>query len=175
MSGSYPQVNPDVVTAGALVHDIGKTVEYNWESFFDTSTRGRLLGHLVIGVEILNEWIARRPDLPEPLGWHLKHIILSHHGAYEFGSPVLPRTVEALVVHFADDLDSKMSGVLRIYNREQDSPGDWTSYVKLMEREFFKSPPVPVDFTAENPGRPTPGKTRGSSVQPQEQSLFGED
>ncbi|MFH1068834.1 MAG: HD domain-containing protein [Candidatus Glassbacteria bacterium] len=176
IAGRYPQVNLDMVIAGSLVHDLGKTVEYNWESFFDTSTQGRLLGHLVIGVEILGEWIGRQKEFPEPLGWHLKHIILSHHGALEFGSPVVPRTVEALVVHFADDLDSKMSGVLRIYDREQEAPGDWTSYVKLMEREFFKSPAIPLDPSAENsPGASSVKPGRAGAKPRLEQSLFDRD
>lgn len=141
----YPEADHDLVSGGALIHDIGKTVEYSWENFFDTSTQGKLIGHLVIGVEIINEYISRLnslsgEQLPEEVGWHLKHIILSHHGHYQFGSPVLPRTLEALIIHYADDLDAKMGGILRIYKREQESPGDWTSYVKLMERDFFKSP-----------------------------------
>lgn len=145
MARCYPETDHDLVSGGALVHDIGKIVEYSLEKFFDTSTRGKLIGHLVIGVEILNDYISRLNSLPgekfpEEVSWHLKHIILSHHGHYEFGSPVVPRTLEALIIHYADDLDAKMSGVLRIYNREQETPGEWTSYVKLMEREFFKSP-----------------------------------
>ncbi|HUU27860.1 MAG TPA: HD domain-containing protein [archaeon] len=177
LAGRYPQVESDLVKAGALVHDIGKTVEYQWENFFETSTQGRLLGHLVIGVEILGSWIGRQKNFPEEAGWHLKHIILSHHGHFEFGSPVLPRTLEALIVHFADDLDAKMSGVLRIYEREQEDPGLWTSYIKLMEREFYKGPVFSLKLR-ENKNQSKTEKKTAPEVKghQQEQFLFpGED
>ena len=167
MAGRYPQVELDLVTAGSLLHDIGKTVEYTVKEFFETSTKGRLLGHLVIGVEILENRISRMEDFPEEAGWHLKHIILSHHGHYEFGSPVVPRTLEALIVHFADDLDAKMNGVLRIHQRESEAPGEWTSYVRLMEREFFKSRVLPHQGLSEQetkneaPGTKPPGEAPG--------------
>lgn len=157
MAGRYPEAKLDLVRAGALLHDIGKTVEYSLNGFIDFSTQGQLLGHLVIGVEILNEWIGRQAGFDEQTGWHLKHIILSHHGNKEYGSPVVPQTLEALIVHFADDLDSKMSGVLRIASREQDEPGDWTSYVGLMERKFFKSTVLPRGQSSKNLERPVPG------------------
>lgn len=184
MARCYPETDHDLVSGGALIHDIGKTVEYSLEKFFDTSTRGKLIGHLVIGVEILNDYISRLNSLPgekfpEEVSWHLKHIILSHHGHYEFGSPVVPRTLEALIIHYADDLDAKMSGVLRIYKREQETPGEWTSYVKLMEREFFKPPvlaPGRRETNQESQKRetkksapPTPGTSD------EEQSLFKDD
>lgn len=136
----YPEADTDIVSAGVLLHDIGKIVEYEVENFFETSSRGRLLGHLVIGVEILNEWLQRAGDFPEETDWRLKHIILSHHGQLEYGSPVLPQTLEAMLVHFADDLDAKMSGVLRVYRRESEEPGDWTEMVRLLDRRFYKSP-----------------------------------
>ena len=138
LAGRYPEVSLDIVRAGTLVHDLGKIVEYNVDTFFDTSTEGRLLGHLVIGCEIVERFSAGVGNLPKEVVWHIKHIVLSHHGSLEFGSPVVPRTLEALIVHFADDLDAKMNGVMRIMKRESDDPGEWTSYIRLMEREFFK-------------------------------------
>ena len=160
LASRYPRVELELVKAGALVHDIGKTIEYRWENFFETSTQGRLLGHLVIGVEILDRWIKCQKDFPEELGWHLKHIILSHHGQYEFGCPVLPRTLEALVVHFADDLDAKISGVQRVIDREMQDSGQWTSYVKLMEREFFKGPVPPSSLEEKVSAREPPEKKK---------------
>jgi 3'-5' exoribonuclease len=94
----------------------------------------------VIGVEMLTKWISRVDGFPKQVGWHLKHIILSHHGKLEFGSPVPPRTLEALIVHFADDLDSKMGGVLKVRNQQLDTPGEWTDFIRLMETDFFKAP-----------------------------------
>ncbi|MEA1996219.1 MAG: HD domain-containing protein [Gemmatimonadota bacterium] len=170
----YPGVETDLVTAGALVHDIGKTAEYSLETFFETSTRGRLLGHLVIGVEILGDWIRSTNEFPEKVGWHLKHIILSHHGRLEFGSPVLPRTLEALIVHFADDLDAKMSGVMRIMEREREEPKEWTSYVKLMEREFFKGTVLKADPDEGAKGTKETGEAgKGNSRQEKSQEQLG--
>ena len=171
MAGRYPQIELDIITAGSLVHDIGKTVEYSVEEFFATSTKGRLIGHLVIGVEILDSWIRQVKGFPEEVGWQLKHIILSHHGEYQFGSPVLPRTLEALVVHFADNLDAKINGVLRIHQRETEEPGDWTSYVRLMEREFFKSKLLPQERLSADAAKTKPsGEKLPGDVPVEEQS-----
>ncbi|MFC1614615.1 3'-5' exoribonuclease YhaM family protein [Gemmatimonadota bacterium] len=164
MAGRYPQVELDMVTAGSLLHDIGKIIEYKVDDFFAFSTKGRLLGHLVIGVEILDSWISKVKNFPEEVGWHLKHIILSHHGQYQFGSPVIPRTLEALIVHFADDLDSKMNGVLRIHQRESEDQGDWTTYIRLMEREFFKSTILPQDSPLDNRSQSVPSGTKPPDI-----------
>ena len=175
LTARYPEAETDLVTGGALVHDIGKTVEYSWEGWFDTSTQGRLMGHLVIGVELLDGWIRRQEGFPEDLGWHLKHIILSHHGQYEFGSPVLPRTLEALIVHFADDLDAKMNGVLRVYRREQEVPGEWTSYIKLMEREFFKVPVLSAGVPGKEPAKELPVNAKPPVSPSRQETLFPDD
>ncbi len=156
VAARYPRIEPDLVSAGALLHDIGKIEEYRWQSFFESSTQGRLLGHLVLAVEQLDRWIARIEGFPEELGWQLKHIILSHHGALEFGSPVVPRTLEALVVHFADDLDAKITGVMRVMENEEESGGDWTSYIRLMEREFFKGRVLAGPDLEQTPSAPAP-------------------
>ena len=178
----YSEVENDLVIAGALLHDIGKISEYSWDGYLDSSTEGRLVGHLVIGVELLSGWAGRIENFPKQLGWQLKHIILSHHGSLEFGSPVPPRTLEALVVHFADDLDSKVSGVLKIRNRQLDAPGEWTEYIRLMETQFFKSSVFDDSVEAnvaekDNTPRKAAGKPADQPVQqtsrPHEQSLFG--
>jgi len=178
LAARYPAVDDDIVTAGALLHDIGKITEYTWEGYLDSSTEGKLVGHLVIGVELLNDWIARIKDFPEPLAWQLKHIVLSHHGSLEYGSPVPPRTLEALVVHFADDLDSKVSGVLKVLGRSQEISGDWTEYIRLMDTKFYKAS---GSGDNDNPQADSPlaaGKHRNDTKRennPQEQSLFGGD
>ncbi len=180
----YSEVEIDLVIAGALLHDIGKITEYSWDGYLDSSTEGKLVGHLVIGVEMLNQWTGRIDDFPQQLGWQLKHIILSHHGSLEFGSPVPPRTLEALVVHFADNLDSKMSGVLKIRNRQLDASGEWTEYIRLMETQFFKSSVLDApgaDTAAQEsgaplpPGHKQPGQAAPPASPPPEQSLFGGD
>lgn len=181
LAGRYREVQNDLVIAGALLHDIGKVSEYSWDGYLDSSTEGRLVGHLVIGVEMLTMWTAGIEDFPGPLGWQLKHIILSHHGSLEFGSPVPPRTLEALVVHFADNLDSKLSGVLKVRNRQLDAPGEWTEYIRLMETQFFKSSTldesgdetVEEGKTAQSPQRMQTGQTTRQASPSREQSLFG--
>ncbi|MCE5271777.1 HD domain-containing protein [bacterium] len=165
----YPEADPDIVSAGVLLHDIGKIVEYEVENFFETSTRGRLLGHLVIGVEMLDSWLQKVGGVPEQTGWLLKHIILSHHGQLEYGSPVLPQTLEALLVHFADDLDAKMSGVLRVWRRGQEEPGDWTEPIRLLDRRFFKAGSAPGEQEndkPETPPAPAPHRHRKASSDP---------
>ena len=174
----YPEVENDVVITGALLHDIGKISEYTWDGYLDSSTEGKLVGHLIIGVELLNGWLAQIEGFPRELGWQLKHIILSHHGSLEFGSPVPPRTLEALVVHFADNLDSKVSGVLKVLNRSQDVPGDWTEYIRLMETKFFKS--RLLDNAADEEQTSTahhrqPRNPSQGQESAREQSLFGGD
>ena len=175
LAARYPEVEPDIVLAGALLHDIGKTVEYTWDGYLDNSTQGKLVGHLVIGVEMLGGWIAQVGKFPEQLGWHIKHIILSHHGRLEYGSPLPPRTLEALVVHFADDLDSKMGGVMKVRNQQLDSPGEWTDYIRLMETEFFKAPVLETSPAAEGkPSSPAakPNKSGRDNDSGENQSLF---
>ncbi len=181
LAGRYREVQSDLVIAGALLHDIGKVSEYRWDGYLDSSTEGKLVGHLVIGVELLDKWTSGIDGFPAPLGWQLKHIIISHHGSLEFGSPVPPRTLEALVVHFADNLDSKLSGVLKIRNRQLDAPGEWTEYIRLMETQFFKSSAldcagdetVQEQKTPQSPERSQTGQATRQASPPREQSLFG--
>ncbi|TYO98824.1 metal dependent phosphohydrolase [Geothermobacter ehrlichii] len=136
--GHYPFLNRDLLLVGALLHDVGKIFELRYSRSFDYTDEGKLLGHIVMGVEMVDERIAGLPDFPRDLAVHLKHLLLSHHGQYEYGSPKRPKTLEAVVLNYLDDLDSKLNGIRSHISREQDQGGNWTSYHRLYERYFFK-------------------------------------
>ncbi|MCK5229897.1 MAG: HD domain-containing protein, partial [Desulfobulbaceae bacterium] len=127
-----------ILIAGALLHDIGKIQEFGFDTFpFDYTVKGRLVGHLVIGVDMVQEKIRELPDFPEELGVRLKHLILSHHGRHEFGSPALPMMREAFILHFLDDLDAKINYINRLEDQAQDSGYQWTEYQRNLERFLF--------------------------------------
>jgi 3'-5' exoribonuclease len=107
----YPELDFDVLLAGIVLHDIGKIDELSYERATDYTTAGRLLGHITIGTLLVREKIKAIGGFPEPLAILIEHLILSHHGTYEFGSPSLPQTREAIALHFLDDMDSKMAAI----------------------------------------------------------------
>lgn len=134
----YAGVNRDLLVAGALLHDLGKTEELCFERTFDYTDEGKLLGHIVIGVEMVEEKIRQMPGFPRQLAMLLKHLLLSHHGQYEYGSPKRPKTLEAIILNYLDDLDSKINGVRTHFEKEPDNAGSWTSYHRLYDRYFYK-------------------------------------
>jgi len=119
ISRRYPDLNRDLLVVGALLHDVGKVAELRYQRSFEYTDAGKLLGHIVIGVEMVEEKLRSTQDFPLELAIHLKHLLLSHHGQYEYGSPKRPKTMEAVILNFLDDLDSKINGV-----RTHSSPGD---------------------------------------------------
>ncbi len=150
----HPDVDRDLLVTAALLHDLGKTEELSFRRSFDYTDDGKLLGHIVIGVEMVTDKIRAIPGFPADQAVILKHLLLSHHGQYEFGSPKRPKTLEAVILNMLDDLDAKISAV-RLH-LENDTNGDesWTGYHRLLERYFFKgfgrpgaepeTPPVPA-------------------------------
>lgn len=138
ISHRYPDLNRDLLVVGALLHDVGKVAELRYQRSFEYTDAGKLLGHIVIGVELVEEKLRHLSGFPQELAIHLKHLLLSHHGQYEYGSPKRPKTVEAVILNFLDDLDSKINGVRTHINREPDSESSWTQYHRLYDRYFFK-------------------------------------
>jgi len=138
ISHRYPDLNRDLLVVGALLHDVGKVAELRYQRSFEYTDAGKLLGHIVIGVELVEEKLRDLSDFPQELAIHLKHLLLSHHGQYEYGSPKRPKTMEAVILNFLDDLDSKINGVRTHINREPDSESSWTQYHRLYDRYFFK-------------------------------------
>ncbi len=134
----YKGIDQELLLTGAILHDLGKVSELSYGRTFDYTDPGRLLGHITLTVEMINEKIKGISDFPENLAILLKHIILSHHGQYEFGSPKRPKTLEALLLHHLDDMDAKMNGFLAWIEKEKDAPSRWTSYHKLFDRFIYK-------------------------------------
>ena len=141
----YKAIDPDLILAGGFLHDIGKVDELAYERAFDYTDRGRLLGHITLTVEKIDEKIQDLPDFPETLAILLKHLILSHHGEYVFGSPKRPKTLEALLLHHLDDLDAKMNAFTTWIEKEKESPSRWTSYHKLFDRFILKPEEIERD------------------------------
>ncbi|MDD5712104.1 MAG: HD domain-containing protein [Smithellaceae bacterium] len=131
-------INRDLLLAGGLLHDIGKIQEFTYQRLIDYSDEGRLIGHIVIGLEMLDEKIATLPDFLPQLALELRHLILSHHGTLEFGSPKRPKTVEALIVHFIDDLDAKVNAFQGFIENSSDEESSWTPFHRLFERYIYK-------------------------------------
>jgi 3'-5' exoribonuclease len=131
--------NRDLLIAGALLHDIGKLHELSYDISTDYSIQGNLIGHITIGAGMLRDAVRDRPDFPADLAVQLEHLILSHHGALELGSPVKPMTVEAFILSAVDDLDAKLHQVRR-HIADDDSTGPFTTYQRYLERVLFKPP-----------------------------------
>ena len=134
----YPDLQRDLLMVGALLHDVGKISELRYQRSFEYTDAGKLLGHIMIGVEIINDKIRQLEGFPEQLAVQLKHLLLSHHGQYEYGSPKRPKTMEAVILSFIDDLDSKINGVRTHIEREPDSESSWTQYHRMYDRYFYK-------------------------------------
>jgi 3'-5' exoribonuclease len=128
-----------LLLTGAFLHDIGKIHELAYNRSFSYTTRGQLLGHMVIELEMLHGKIAQVPDFPAELKTLVEHLIISHHGQYEFGSPKLPMFPEALVLHYLDDLDSKMESMRAHFAREVCSEGVWTGYNPSLARPLLNT------------------------------------
>jgi len=133
----YPGLNADLVLAGAILHDLGKIKELAQPQAPERTPAGHLLGHIVLGWEMVREE-ARTQEFPDPdLLLQLEHIILSHHGALEFGSPILPQTREAMLVYYLDEIDSKLK-MMDQHLASAGAEGDFTSYHRVLKRVLYK-------------------------------------
>lgn len=133
----YPLLDRDLVIAGVFLHDIGKIHELCFARSFAYTTRGQLLGHMVIELEMIRQKIQEIPGFPEELKVLLEHLMISHHGQYEFGSPKLPMFPEALILHYLDDLDSKMASMRAQYERENGGANFWTGFNPSLGRSLL--------------------------------------
>ena len=136
---NYPQINRDLLLTGAFLHDIGKVHELTYNRSFTYTTKGQLLGHMIIELEMLQAKLALLPGFPEELKTLVEHLIISHHGQYDFGSPKLPMFPEALMLHYLDDLDSKMEAMRAHFERESTLDGPWTSYNPSLGRPLLNT------------------------------------
>jgi 3'-5' exoribonuclease len=139
----YPETNAQLLVCGALLHDIGKIDEFDYRLKIDYSDAGRLVGHIVLGAELVAAKCLSA-GVSEVTGRMIGHLILSHHGSPEFGSPVRPATLEAMILHQLDDLDAKLEARRGFIDRHTDPESHWSPYNNLMERFFYIGPdPVP--------------------------------
>jgi 3'-5' exoribonuclease len=140
----YPELDPDMLVMGAFLHDIGKIDELTYDRELGYSDQGQLLGHIVLGVGILEEKIRATEKLtgepyPQNLRMRLQHMILSHHGEYEFGSPKLPMTLEAIALHYLDNLDAKMHSLGQLIRDDVNTDSAWTPFQAAIGRKMYKS------------------------------------
>lgn len=139
----YPELDSDLLLMGAFLHDAGKTDELTYEREFGYSDAGQLIGHVVMMLGTVEDKVAESERLagekfPEELLLRLKHMIISHHGEYEYGSPKLPMTLEAIALHLLDNLDAKLYSVAQIMKEDAGGESAWTSYNQALGRKFFK-------------------------------------
>lgn len=133
----YRDMNRDLVLAGVLLHDVGKTAELSYQRSFGYTDAGNLLGHIALETDWINRAVGKIPGFPEDLRLQILHIVLSHHGRLEFGSPVLPKTPEALLVHYLDDLDGKLEVMFRAAQDASDS-GSWSPFHRALDRMVYR-------------------------------------
>lgn len=133
----YPILNRDLVVAGVFLHDLGKTAELSYQRSFGYTDAGNLLGHIALEADWISRAVGKIPGFPEELRLQILHIVLSHHGRLEFGSPVLPKTPEALLVHYLDDLDGKLEAMTRVL-QEEGGGGSWSAYNRALDRTVYR-------------------------------------
>ncbi len=144
----YEGIDRDLLLAGCVLHDIGKIREFSFETRIDYSDEGRLVNHIVIGIGMIEEKMAEVANFPPKTALMLKHLVVSHHGCREFGSPEPPKTLEAVLLNYLDEIDSKINGI-RDFMRSQDPDADWTGFYAPLERFFYKAAPDGADTPQE--------------------------
>lgn len=142
----YPEVDRDLLLTGVFLHDVGKIEELSYDRAFAYTDEGQLVGHLVMGVEMLRDKVERTSDLtgepfPRELLLRLKHMIVSHHGTLEYGSPKLPMTLEAVALHYLDNLDAKIHTFGREIRDDPVRDSTWTPFQQSLGRRLFKGTP----------------------------------
>jgi len=135
---NYPLIDRDLLLTGAFLHDIGKVRELIVRKSISYTTEGRLLGHISLGYEMVAEKINAIPGFSQELSMLLKHIMLSHHGEYEFGSPKRPKIQEAVIINYLDDLSAKINNFQATLKRENVGAGEWTAFSKMHDRYLYR-------------------------------------
>jgi 3'-5' exoribonuclease len=138
----YPEINRDLLLTGVILHDIGKLEELRWGTSFDYTLEGQLVGHIAIGLVMIEKKVATLPGFPPALRMLVEHMVLSHHGKLEFGSPKLPMIPEAVLLHYLDDLDAKMHTMRSEFERHEaqgGEAGEMTDWVRSMDRPLLNT------------------------------------
>jgi 3'-5' exoribonuclease len=133
----YIGLNLDLLLTASILHDLGKVDELSYHRSFDYSDEGRLLGHIILGLEKVEDKIRQLPDFPKDLSTLLKHLLLSHHGQYIWGSPKRPMTLEAVMLHYLDDMDAKMNGIQQFIKKQVPDGSRWSAYHRIFEQYFY--------------------------------------
>ncbi len=137
MCGFHPEINRDLLISGAFLHDFGKTEELSYDSSFEYTDKGKLLGHIVISAMLINEETKRIPDFPAELKENLIHIVLSHQGKLEYASPVVPKTLEAITLYQADELSAKVNAYKNALASGTKPDSSWTKYISLASTDLY--------------------------------------
>jgi len=138
----YPEINRDLLLTGAILHDIGKLEELRWGTTFDYTLEGQLVGHVTLGVVMIEKKLATLPGFPPQLRMLVEHMVLSHHGRLEFGSPKVPMIPEAVLFHYLDDLDAKMHtmrGEFQRHEAQGGEAGEMTDWVRSLDRPLLNT------------------------------------
>jgi 3'-5' exoribonuclease len=133
----YKEMNRDFLITMAILHDIGKIREYAYDKAMEHTDEGKLLGHITIGIEMVDQKIKSLDSFPKDLELMVKHTLLSHHGRFEFGSPRLPSILAAIALHFADEMDAKVSGFINIKEENEDFKEKWSKWIWWLERSIY--------------------------------------
>jgi 3'-5' exoribonuclease len=136
----YNKLNLDLLLTASILHDLGKVDELSYHRSFDYSDEGRLLGHIILGLERVEDKIRQLHDFPKDLSTLLKHLLLSHHGQYIWGSPKRPMTLEAVMLHYLDDMDAKMNGIQQFIKKQVPDGSRWSTYHRIFEQYFYAPP-----------------------------------
>jgi 3'-5' exoribonuclease len=135
--GLYPDVNPDLLRAGILLHAVGKTAEFTVTLDIDQTDEGRLLGHIVLGDEHIAAAMAQNASFPEELSLRLRHMLVSQHGRLEWGSPRQPQTLEALALHHIENLTAQVNRFRGLLERPREAGQSWTEYNRMLGRQLY--------------------------------------
>jgi 3'-5' exoribonuclease len=154
VAANYPHIDADLLIAGAVLHDVGKIHELTYERGFGYSNEGQLLGHIPMALRMIGDKICKIPGFPERLRTLVEHIVLSHHGFLEFGSPKVPQFAEAMLFHQLDDLDSKMENMRSLVEHDRTVDGCFTLYSSSLERYILKKDRFMDDAPAARPVAP---------------------
>jgi len=177
----YPEVDEDLLLTGVVLHDIGKIYELTYERGFGYSDEGQLIGHILIALRMVDEKVRQVPGFPPKLRLLVDHLIASHHGELEYGSPKVPCFLEAMLLHHLDNLDSKMETVRTVVNRDALMDGNFTGYAPSLERSLLKKDRFLAEEQAVAPvsrpqpsAAPVPAKAQRTPAVPTTGSLFGD-
>lgn len=137
MCDIHPEIKRDILMSGAILHDFGKIEELSFETDFEYTDKGKLVGHIVIAAMMVNDIANGIEEFPDGLKTQIIHLVLSHQGKLEFSSPVVPKTLEAITLYYADEMSAKVNGYKNAIIREGETGSNWTKYVRLAETEIY--------------------------------------